>query len=819
MTSDNVTKPDSPDQAALETPDNASEPKRVPSRSGSVSGPGAATDQAGAARVAGKSVGRKVDRRLLQGDARYLPDILIAGGSDHLGQHQDRFTDPARVIFVRSPMAHARITEIGVEDARRMPGVLSVVTAADLDLEPWVRALGPTVPAFPQPVLASEVVRYVGEPVACVVAETLTQAVDAAEYVDVAYEPLEPVLDLETALDADPIFGMASNLATDTGWLGTEHVELDAIVEAAEAYTELTYLNPRQSPAPIEPRATAATWNDDGSLVVLSSTQVPHSFAKELASHYNLQPSQVTVINPPDVGGGFGGKGGRTIEERILPFLASVTDRSVAWLDTASEQLSSGNHGRGELFRFTLAGDRSGRITALKVDMIKDAGAYPGTGATIAARYTAPMTSGPYQIPHVSFRSRAVVTNKMTTAAFRGAGRAGLIGGLERAIDLHATRAGLDPAVVRQINLVPPSAMPYRTPTGGLYDEADYPADLRQALDTAEYHRLRAKQAERRSTDSPNQIGIGISCYNLTTTGAGGERAIVSIAPTGGARIITGTSDQGHGHRTTWAQLASETLGIDINDIEVIEGQTDQIATGVGAIGSRSAQTAGIAIHRASTTIVDRARSTAAVLLEAAKADIILDTTNGRFHVVGSPAQALSVGWAEVAASAHRDLACDVFVDAKGKGAYSSGTHIAVVTVDTETGQVTLNDFFAVDDTGFRINPMIVEGQLHGGIAAGISQALGETIIYDHDGNLTTANLMDYGLVSANQLPSLTLVPAQVATSFNELGIKGVGESGTVGATAAVHNAVVDAISHLGVSHMELPCTPERVWTAIQPGK
>ncbi len=372
----------------------------------------------------------------------------------------------------------------------------------------------------------------------------------------------------------------------------------------------------------------------------------------------------------------------------------------------------------------------------------------------------------------------------------------------------------MDPAEVRRINLVRPDQMPFRTPTGAVYDEADYPADLEDALDLIGYDDLRRQQAERRRAGATRQLGIGIACYNHMTVGGGGEEASVTILPNGRARVITGSTSQGHGHATTWAQIAADVLAIAVTDIEVVEGRTDLIATGVGAVGSRSLQTAGVAIHRSATDLVAQARELAAELLEAAVGDVVLDHGTGTFHVVGTPARAVT--WAQIEAQTERDeLTCGEVFDNGGKDTFPSGTHVAVVEVDVETGAPRVLRFAGVDDAGVRVNPMIVDGQLHGGIAAGIGQVLGEAVHYDEQGNLRTPTFVDYQIATIDELPNFELRPSAVPTSFNELGFKGIGESGTIGATPAVHNAIVDAVRHLGVDHVELPCMAQRVWAAI----
>lgn len=767
-------------------------------------------------RHVGTSPLRAEDNAFLRGDAIYVEDLrhgLLDGA--------------AYVSFVRSTIGHGHLVEIDVAAARSLPGVHAVVTAADHDVIP-VSAHNPDFdPIFAQPLLAERKVRYVGEPIVAIVAESRAIAADAAELVVIDYEPLPAVTTLGPTRAADqPLFtiddmarsrtarpaGLALHRPNRVNKIICAHDE--SLFSACDVQVVLRVENPRQSPAPIEPRSDACAWVD-GDLYVWSATQVPHSYKKNLCELYNIEPSRVHVVAGPAVGGGFGGKTSRSPEERLLPLLSQVAGRPVRWTETRSEYMAAATQSRGELIGIKIAGRRDGRIEALRVDMVKDSGAYPGVGPQLPGPYSKPMANGAYDIDHVEFGSESVVTNGVQVGAFRGAGRAPLIDALERGVDRFAAEIRMDPAEVRRINLIRPEQMPYATPGGGVYDEADYPADLERALALVGYEDRRAEQSTRRSSGATRQLGIGMACYLHLTGGSGGEEARVTVNSDGTATVVTGSTSQGHGHVTTWAQVAADVLGIEPGDIEVIEGVTDLIATGAGAVGSRSAQTAGIAIHNASEALVEQGCEIAAELLEAARADVVFDPVGSRFAVQGTPA--VSVGWAEVAVRRAVDgdeMTCgDVFDP--GTGVVPSGTHIAVVEVDTETGAVELIRFVGVDDAGTRINPTIVEGQLHGGIAVGIAQALGEAIVYDDDGNLLTSNFMDYLVAPIDWFPSFELEASSVPTSLNLLGIKAVGESGPIGATAAVHNAIVDAVSHLGVDHIDIPCTPQRIWEAL----
>ena len=739
-------------------------------------------------RVTGHSVRRGEDPALLRGDAKFTAD-----------RRDPRLVDAVHVAFVRSPIAAGRIEAIDVSGAVAAPGVVGVLTGADVP-GPVPFAL-PFGDEYAQPLLATEDVRFVGQVVAVVAAETPALASDAAEQMIVDYEPSTPILDLDDAL---------AHAALETTRIETAH---DPARFDADIVINVSTWSPRQLPAPIEGRATAAVWADDR-LLVWTATQTPHACRANLAKLFDIAAESVRVVSTT-VGGAFGGKVSRTAEEFLVPLVARRFGRPARWAETRSEYFASATQGRGERVDVTLAGTATGRITALRSTLTKDGGAYPLVGVTLPGTYTRLVANGCYDIEHVEFNAVGVLTNRPSTSAYRGAGRGPYIAALERAVDRFARAADLDPAEVRRRNLIRPDQMPYASPTGAHYDDADYPGDLDRALELVGYDALRAEQAHRRASGSARALGIGVACYNHLAGGGGIEEASVTIESDGTATVVTGSTSQGHGHATTWAQIASDVLGIAVESIRVIEGDTDRIASGVGAIASRSLQTAGMAVHRSATAVVDQARLLAADLLEAAPADIVLAAYGAGFHVSGTPAR--TVSWAAVAASTATDeITCGDVYDSEGRSTFPSGTHVAVVEVDLETGLVDLQRLLGVDDAGTVVNPMIVEGQLHGGMASGIGQVLGEAMAYDEDGNPLTSTFAEYSLPTADQLPSFELALSGRATRVNSLGVKGVGESGTIGATPAVHNAIVDAVTHLGVEHIDLPCTPQRVWQAIQ---
>ncbi len=750
----------------------------------------------------GRSLRRREDLTLLRGGGRFVADLTPA----ELGVDEE----PCHVAFVRSPFAHAELGAIETADALAMPGVLAVVTAADVhDL--IVPNFNPSFPeGMAQPLLAAGRVRFAGQAVAAVVAETREQAVDAAEVIEVAYEPLTSVLELDDALAGEVLLfnHLDSNVV-----LGGEPVPRQMIER--EVMISRRLVSPRQSAAPIETRGAVAVWRGDD-LHVWSSTQRPHGLRDSICAVFGLDRTAVHVIAGPNVGGGFGGKGGVAVEELLLPRLAGLVARAVRWIDTRSEYQTAAQQSRGEVVSVDLAGTADGQFESISIHITKDCGAFPVVGASLPPGYSRPITTGPYAIAEASFGFVSVVTNAPPVAAFRGAGRAPIIHAIECAVDAYAAQTGIDPAELRRRNLVRPDQMPYETPMGSIFDEADYPGDLAKVMDLAGYDELRREQAVRRATPESPQLGIGVIAYNHITNGAGGEEASVTIQPDGTAVVMTGSTDQGHGHDMAWAQIASDVLAIPIEQIVVREGNTDDVATGVGAVGSRSLQTAGMAVHQSAEAVVERARALAADHLEAAIGDVVLDRATGSFTVIGTPA--VNVAWSELATlgfgDPERELVCgEVFA---GPNTYPSGAHIALVELDPETGRVDVMQYFGVDDAGRRVNPMIVEGQLHGGIAAGLGQALCEVVAFDDDGNPITANFMDYALPTADLLPSFELAPSEVASSFNSQGFKGVGESGTVAAAPAVHLAVLDALRPLGVTHLDMPCTPLRVWDAMR---
>ena len=745
--------------------------------------------------ILGNRVTRVEDPRFLTGGGRYVDSI--------------HFPNEAWCAYVRSPYAHATVESIDLSDATSAPGVLRVFTAGDLTaLSPTPAARPNLPPAMNRPFLASDRVRFVGEPVVAVVAETQAAAIDAAELVVVEYRPLPVVTDVAQSIAGEVLIFPDAGTNTVLKLATPEQADFgDCEVVVSERI-----VNQRLSGAPMEPRVGAAYWTPEGRLVHYSSCQGGHATKSMLSAVYGLAPHDVRVI-VPDVGGGFGVKSRTYPEEAVLGFYARELGRPVRWTETRTENLLSMPQGRAQVQHATIGGTREGRITAYQLDVLQDAGAYPLTGSVLHMM-TMRMTCGVYDIDNVGFTGVSTVTNAASITAYRGAGRPEAAVAIERMVDRFAVEIGMDPAEVRRRNMIPAFFEARTTGVGTAYDVGDYPRSLELALDAAGYDDLRDEQAARRSAGDTVQLGIGIASYVEITSGVGGsEYGAVELQPDGSLLVRTGTTPYGQGHVTTWAMIVSDRTGVPIERITVLHGDTDEIRTGGLTVGSRSVQLGGTAIAVATTKLIDDARRRAAELLEADSGDVVLDAEAGHFHVAGTPARALT--WGDVAASDGDALAGDHDFEAP-MPTFPFGTHVAVVEVDTETGGTRLRRLVACDDAGTIMNPLLAEGQIHGGIAQGVAQALMEEVVYDADGTPRTTNFADYPVISSAELPTFELVAMATPTWVNELGAKGVGESGTIGSIPSVYNAVIDAVSHLGVRHLETPCTPEKVWAAIR---
>jgi len=744
--------------------------------------------------ILGTRVVRVEDPRFLTGGGTYIANLDLPNA--------------LHLTFVRSSVAHGKILSVDADEARSMPGVVAVWTAADIDLEPAPPAHGFMNKAIRFPFVASDTARFVGDIVAVVVSSDKTSGIDAAETVIVDFDFLPVVLDLEESYKGDTLLHPDAETNVVLTFASNENSD---IFSDCEVVVDLVIENQRVAPVPMEVRSCASVW-DGQRLTQWACSQGAHGARDGIADALGLEKEQVRVITP-DVGGGFGAKSGVYAEEIIVGWAAKKLGVPVRWTESRTENMLSMGHGRAQLQKTRMGGTRDGRITSYRLDVLQDSGAYAKAGGVLPFM-TRLMASGVYDIANVQFESHSVVTNTTPTVAYRGAGRPEATAAIERTIDEFARVCGVDPAEVRRKNYLAPSSFPLTTPMGAKYDSGEYEAALDKALEAAGYQDLRAEQARRRASGDVLQLGIGLASYVETTNPMGsGDYGSVEITDNGGAIIRTGSSSHGQGHHTAWAMLVSDATGIPFEKIEFRFGDTDDIIRGGGTGGSRSLQVGGSAVKLATDAVIEKARQRAADLLEAAVEDVVIDTVRGGFHVVGSPAPMRT--WSELMVGI--DAPIEAEVDYVPEGAtFPFGTHVCVVEVDIETGAVGVVRHIACDDAGTIINPLIVDGQVHGGIAQGVAQALLEVVAYDPDGNPITSNLADYGIISAAELPSFERVPMETPTPRNPLGAKGIGEAGTIGATPAVHNAVIDAVSHLGVTHIDMPCTSVNVWNAIQ---
>ena len=751
--------------------------------------------------ILGNRVLRREDPTFLTAGATYCDDL-----------RDERLNGAAYVTFVRSTVAHAKLLSIDTSEAKAAPGVIAVLTAADVDL-PEAPPNPPMMnPAMSRPFLAKDTVRFVGEPVAIVVTEERYQGEDAAELVMVDYDPLPAVIDLEDAASDSTILFEAAG--TNTAFMVPSANDPCFFDGCDVVVGPIKIKNQRLAGCPLEVRSACAAWDGDRITFWLAS-QAAQQNRDTTAAALGMEPSKIHVITP-DVGGGFGPKIGGYAEEILTAWLAKHLNRPVRWLETRTENMLAMGHGRAQDQTVTIGGTRDGQVLAYKLDVLGDAGAYPSLGG-ILPFLTSMMSSGVYALPKIEFGAKTLTTNTMATVAYRGAGRPEATAAIERAMDLFAAEIGMDPVDVRRKNLIPKFMEPHTTASGTAYDCGDYERCLDLALDAADYKALRAEQQKRRESGDVKQLGIGVSVYVEVTGGptAGSEDAKVEVHPDGSATVYTGTSPHGQGHLTAWSMIASEQLGIPMEKIDLVYGDTDLVPVGVGTFGSRSLQLGGSAVNQAAAEVVDKAKQMAADLLEANVDDVVLDKIDGKFHVAGTPAVAKT--WGDVAEAAQSDGGLFVYTTFQASSAtFPFGAHVAVVEVDTETGKVELQRVITCDDAGTILNPLLVEGQRHGGIAQGAAQALCEEMLYDADGNPVTATFADYTVISAAELPSFELVSMETPTPVNPLGAKGIGESGTIGSTPAVQSAVVDALSHLGIRHVDMPATPQRVWAAIQ---
>ena len=760
--------------------------------------------------ILGTRVVRIEDPRLLTAGGTYVDDLRVP-----------QLMGAARVTFVRSHHGHALITGVDASAALAAPGVVAVLTYQDIDDIPPPPPLPEGGPppgseaaplpmggVWQEPLLAVDRVRFVGEPVAMVLTDDSYQGEDAAELVSVDYEPLPAIVDLADALAGQTLLfpDAGSNVAV-------AHPAGDTAFEGCDVVVSRDIVNQRVAPVPMEGRAAAAMWTG-GKLTVWVSTQNAQISRFIMAGAFGLDPDAIRVV-APDVGGGFGAKVGIDRDAILVAWAARHTGRALRWVETRSENLVGMTHGRDQQHRIKIGGTRDGRVLAYRLDVLQDTGAYPRMSGFLPT-LTSLMAVGPYDIAHVEVGYRVVVTNKTPIAAYRGAGRPEATAAIERAMDLFAAEIGMDPAEVRRKNLVPADRFPYQTPCGAHYDSGDYIGALDKVLAGSGYSGLRAEQARRRERGDALQLGIGVASYvEITAADAdNGETARVVVNGDGTATVYTGSSPHGQGHYTAWSMLVQSDLGIPMDKVTVLHGDTDEIPLATGTYASRSLQLGGMAVHKADLEVKEQARRLAADMMEASEADLELDIDRGLWHVRGDPEAGKT--WAEVASHAGSDGLVAAVHFTEAQPTFPFGSHVAVAEVDTETGKVTLLRHVTVDDAGIVVNPVLTEGQRHGGIAQGAAQALLEEMVYDADANPLTGTLADYAAITATELPSFELLVSETPTPVNPLGVKGIGEAGTIGATPAVQNAVIDAVSHLGVRHIDMPTTPVRVWAAIR---
>ncbi len=747
--------------------------------------------------ILGTRVLRTEDPGLLTGSRKYVADLALPG--------------KLHAVFVRSDVAHGTIEAIHLDDARAMPGVVDVLTFDTLGVAPH-HGFAPVHPDFVRPPLADGRVRFVGEPIAVVLAETFEQGEDAASSVWADITPLQVYIDAENAL-ADGTVEIFPGHGSNQAMVAPDKERTDLSV--ADVVVRGRYVNQRMAVVPMEPDCCAAEVDENGRLTFWASTQMPHGLHGQLAAALEMEPAEIRVVTP-QVGGGFGGKAGIHAEYSVVAAASRRTGRPVVWVPPRSDDMKALPHSRGQIQYAELGCTRDGDFTGLKVRLVGDAGAYPTIGAYLPGG-TRRMAQGTYAFPTIEFDVAVAVTNTTPMGAYRGAGRPEATALLERLVDQAALELGIDPIEIRRRNFLADDAFPFTTLTGNVYDSGRYTFPLDRAAELAGYESLRAEQARRREAGDEVLLGIGVAAYVEITAGGGSEEfGAIEVHDDGTVTIYAGTQSHGQGHQTAYAMLVADQTGIAVDQITLVDGDTDRVRTGGGTGGSRSLQLGGSAVRGATEAMVTKAKQLAARLLEADAADIVVDTASGTIGVAGVPAQALS--WGDLAGRASEvGETLDGEFDFHQDGAtFPFGAHIAVVEVDVGTGKVRLVRHIAVDDCGTVLAPLLVEGQQHGGIAAGVGQALFEEVRFDDDGNPVTSNLADYGIPSAAELPSFEVHSTETPTPLNPLGAKGIGEAATIGSTPAVQNAVIDALAHLGVRHIDLPCTPERVWRMIR---
>lgn len=775
----------------------------------------------------GQARRRKEDEHLVTGRTRWTDNLVLPG--------------MLHMAILRSPFAHARITSIDTSKARQRPGVVAVLTGADASPEqgslPCAWVITPDMKIPPAPSLAVDTVNFAGEAVAVVVARSAYEAHDALEAIDVDYDDLPVVLDLADAArdGADLVHpDLGTNVSAtwtfDSAEAGSGG-DVEQAIRDAEVVVERTFRQQRLIPAFMEPRSVVVDPTGP-QITVWSATQVPHILKIMLAMTLGIPEHKLRVI-APDVGGGFGGKLQVTPEELLALLVARRLGKPVKYTETRSESMVAAHHGRDQIQKLTLAARHDGTVVGLKVELLADMGAYlrlVTPGVPILGAF---MFNGIYKFGAYHFSCTNVFTNKVPTDAYRGAGRPEATFGIERIMDELAAELSMDPLELRAKNWIRHEEFPFDTVAGLTYDSGNYEAATAKARDLFHYDELRREQEERRRRNDPVQLGIGVSTFTemcglapsrvlgSLNYGAGGwEHAAIRMLPTGRVEVVTGSSSHGQGHETAWSQIVADRLGVPFEDVEVLHGDTQTSPRGLDTYGSRSLAVGGVAVVKAAEKVIAKARPIAAHMMECSEDD--LEFAEGRFRVRGTEK---AVGMSDIALAVFTaaDLPEGIEPNLDSEATYDPdnfsfphGTHLCATEVDTETGQVRIRSYVCVDDVGHVVNPLIVEGQVHGGLAQGIAQALYEEAVHDESGTLLSGSFAEYLLPSAADLPTFTTDRTETPATGNPLGVKGVGESGTIASTPAVVNAVLDAVRHLGVRDIEMPCTPMRVWHAVE---
>ncbi|HZJ51801.1 MAG TPA: xanthine dehydrogenase family protein molybdopterin-binding subunit [Actinomycetota bacterium] len=732
---------------------------------------------------------RSEDDGLVRGAHPYVADLRIPGCLE--------------ACFVRSFEAHGELRAVDISESLGLEGVEAAFSAAELPDLPPVPAREPAPAGMQRPSLARDRVRFAGEPVAVVIARDRYTAEDGAERVIQTLDPLDAVVGVDAALSsaAPPLFEGSDNVVSTREY----GASVEDVMANAAVVVEGRFYNQRLAPTSIEPRAVLAQWDRDR-LTVWASHQAPHRLRGELAAAFGLDLEAVRV-RVPKVGGAFGAKSQTFAEYIVVAHVARKLDRPVRWIEDRREALQSATHGRGQSQSLRLAADEGGTLLALEAFIDADVGAYPDTGALVPAM-TAWVLSGPYRIERLYARIRCVVTNAAPTASYRGAGRPEAAFAIERLIDKLARRLGSDPVELRQANFVPPSDFPYQSPTGAVYDSGDHAAALRSALELAGYEEAREEQSRRRSNSDGRLLGVGIASYLERSGGRSGtsEHGAVEVMAEGVIVARSGATPQGQGHETAFAQVVATVFDVELDRVQVIQGDTDAVPQGTGTFGSRSMQVGGSALHQAAAEVLEEARRRAGEFLEVAEADLVY--ADGRFTITGTDR---SVAIEALVSPAPLESA----VELSPPQAFPFGTHVAIVEIDRATGRVEVVKLVAVDDCGVVVNPAIVAGQTLGSITQGLGQALYEELSYDPGGQPLFSSLLDYSIPTASEMPPVLMGESVTPNPNVELGVKGAGEAGCIGAPPAVVNAIVDALGGFDRG-LHMPITPEKVWRALE---